>query len=234
MGNSIFKFKEFSIQQEKSAMKVGTDGVLLGAWVSVNQPKRILDIGTGTGLIALMLAQRFPEAEITGIEPDEAAFSEAKFNVDESKFHKRITILNKRIQTFQSQEKFDLILSNPPFFERTHQENSSRNKARQQHDLTFAELISNAASLLLPDGHFAVIIPFQSENSFLELAAFHHLYPKKITHIRGNETAPFKRTLLLLSFTKFRVEPDLLTLEIARNVYTQDYINLTRDFYLKM
>ena len=215
-------------------MKVGTDGVLLGAWVSVRQPKRILDIGAGTGLISLMVAQRFPEADITGIEPDEPSFSEAKSNVSESAFRSRISILNKRLQNFQSDQKFDLILSNPPFFEWTHLENSSRNKARQQNDLTFEELIFHTANLLAPDGHFAVILPYQAEKTFLEWAKNQKLYPVKITQVKGNDSAPFKRSLILLSFEQFQAEIDALTVEISRNVYTQEYINLTRDFYLKM
>lgn len=234
MSRHLFKFKEFSVLQEKSAMKIGTDGVLLGAWANAQNPNRILDIGTGTGLILLMLAQRFPEAKLTGIEIDENAFEEAEFNISQSKFHQRCEVIHSSLQEFKSDEKFDLILSNPPFFELTHHENSSRNTARQQSDLTFEELISNAEKLLNVEGKFSVIIPFESESYFINLASKFNLFPNKITRIKGNENAQFKRSLLLFSRNEMKTEIDELIIEISRNVYTQDYISLTKDFYLKM
>jgi len=234
MRKSVFKFKEFEVVQEKSAMKIGTDGVLLGAWANSKNPEKILDIGTGTGLIALMLAQRFPQAELTGIEIDQNAFEEAQFNVAESKYSKRISVLHTSLQDFVSDEKFDLILSNPPFFELTHKENSARNKARQQSDLTFEELIFYANKLLAPNGKLAVIIPFESETYFLDLASKSNLFPEKITHVKGNKNVPFKRSLLLFSRIQSIIQIDKLTIEISRNVYTEDYISLTKDFYLKM
>ncbi|MBA5629011.1 tRNA1(Val) (adenine(37)-N6)-methyltransferase [Moheibacter lacus] len=234
MGKSVFKFKEFEINQEKSAMKVGTDGVLLGAWVKAESPKRILDIGAGTGLISLMLAQRYPQAEIIGVEPQEDAYFEAGKNVKHSKFSAEINIVNDRIQTFFSEEKFDLILSNPPFFEFTHKENSSRNSARQQTDLTFEELISHSESLLNPNGKFAVIIPFDAETVFKNFASNFNLYPERITHVKGNLNAHFKRSLMLFSRHLSDPKIDELIIEISRNNYTEEYIALTRDFYLKM
>ena len=215
-------------------MKVGTDGVLLGAWAIAENPKKILDIGTGTGLILLMLAQRFPQAKLTGIEIDENAFEEAKFNVSESIFKERCKVVHSSLQEFNPEDKFDLILSNPPFFELTHQENSSRNKARQQSDLTFKELIFHSEKLLSENGKFAVIIPFESEAYFVELASELNLFPQKITRIKGNENADFKRSLICFSRTNSNLETDELTIEISRNVYTENYISLTRDFYLKM
>lgn len=234
MKKSTFKFKRFEIVQEKSAMKIGTDGVLLGSWVKSKSPKNILDIGTGTGLIVMMLAQRFPHAKLTGIEIDQNAFEEAQFNVSESKFTKRISVLHTSLQDFVSNEKFDLIVSNPPFFELTHKEISARNKARQQSDLTFEELIFYADKLLDPNGKLAIIIPYESETYFLNLASKFHLFPEKITNVKGNEKAPFKRSLILLSRNQSIVQTEELTIEISRNVYTEDYISLTKDFYLKM
>ncbi len=234
MEKQAFRFKEFSIVQEKSAMKIGTDGVLLGAWVNTENPGKILDVGTGTGLISLMLAQRFPDAEITGIEIDENAFEEAQFNVSRSKFNKRISVIHSSLQNFVSDNKFDLIVSNPPFFEPTHKTPSSRNMARQQSNLTFEELIHRAESLLAPEGKLAIIIPFESESYFLKLSSKSNLFPEKITHVKGNENVSFKRSLLLLSRNKSTVQIDELTIEISRNVYTEEYISLTKDFYLKM
>ena len=230
----MFRFKQFSIVQEKSAMKVGTDGVLLGAWANTESPKKILDIGTGTGLILLMLAQRFPEAELTGIEIDENAFNEAKLNVSESIFKERCEVVHSSLQEFRSEEKFDFIVSNPPFFELTHQENSSRNKARQQSDLTFKELIFHSEKLLSENSNFYVIITSQSEAYFVELASELNLFPQKITRVKGNENADFKRSLMIFSRKNSQPEIDELIIEISRNVYTENYISLTRDFYLKM
>lgn len=233
MSKAVFRFKSFSVVQEKSAMKIGTDGVLLGAWVNAENPKRILDIGTGTGLISLMLAQRYPKAQITAIEIDNDSFEEAKFNFNESPFHERITALHRSLQKYNSPEKFDLIVSNPPFFELTHKEISSRNSARQQSELKFVDLIFHSEKQLKSDGKFAVIIPYKSETEFLDLAEIKGFYPKKITHVKGNENAPFKRSLLLFSRIQTQPEINQLTLELSRNIYTEEYIELTRDFYLK-
>jgi len=234
MSKTTFRFKQFSVVQEKSAMKVGTDGVLLGAWANAENPQKILDIGTGTGLILLMLAQRFPESELTGIEIDENAFEEAKFNISESIFKERCKVVHASLQEFNSEEKFDLIISNPPFFELTHKENSSRNKARQQSDLTFKELIFHSEKLLSENGKFAVIIPFESEIYIINLASESNLFPQKITRVKGNENADFKRSLICFSRKNSQPEIDELIIEISRNVYTENYISLTRDFYLKM
>src|SRR5690606_30840889 len=125
-----------------------------------------------------------------------------------------------------SEEKFDLILSNPPFFELTHQENSSRNKARQQSDLTFKELVFHSEKLLSESGKFAVIIPFESETYFVELASELNLFPKKITRVKGNENAGFKRSLMIFSRKNSQPKIDELTIEISRNVYTENYISL--------
>lgn len=215
-------------------MKIGTDGVLLGAWAHVENPGNILDIGTGTGLIALMLAQRFPHAKLTGIEIDQNAFEEARFNVSTSKFRNRINVLHTSLQEFHSNEKYDLIVSNPPFFELTHKEISARNKARQQSDLTFEEMINYAEKLLSENGSFAVIIPFKSEIYFIDLASEFYLFPYKITRVKGNENLPFKRSLMLFSRNQSIVQTGELTIEISRNVYTEEYISLTKAFYLKM
>lgn len=215
-------------------MKIGTDGVLLGAWANFESPKKILDIGTGTGLVLLMLAQRFPYSKLTGIEIDKNAFGEAELNTAESKFKDLCSVIHTSLQEFQTEEKFDLIVSNPPFFEFTNKENSARNTARQQSDLTFEELLFHTEKLLISNGKFAVIIPFESEIYLINLASELNLYPEKITRAKGNENANFKRSLLLFSRTQSEVETEELIIEISRNVYTEAYISLTKDFYLKM
>lgn len=215
-------------------MKIGTDGVLLGAWANAENPKKILDIGTGTGLILLMLAQRFSESKLIGVEIDENAFEEAKLNVSESIFKERCSVIHSSLQEFNSEEKFDLIVSNPPFFELTYHDISPRNTARQQSHLTFEQLLVHVEKLLSDLGNFCVIIPYESENYFIDLAENLNLFPQKIIHIKGNENATIKRSMMLFSRDKSEIKIDELVIEISRNVYTQDYISLTKDFYLKM
>lgn len=234
MSKTEFRFKQFSVNHEKSGMKVGTDGVLLGAWASADNPERILDIGTGSGLIALMLAQRFPDAMITGIEIDKAAAEEAKDNFERSPFRDRLNVVHSSIQDFQTNEKFDLIVSNPPFFEWTHPTESSRNTARQQSELTFEELLFHSVRLFSKNAAACYIIPFENETDFSDRAKELNLFPQKLTRIRGNENTPIKRSLLKLSDKPVTPVTDELIIELARNVYTEDYISLTKEFYLKM
>jgi tRNA1Val (adenine37-N6)-methyltransferase len=234
MSKTHFDFKQFSVSQKNSAMKIGTDGVLLGAWAKAGNPKRILDIGTGTGLILLMLAQRFPDALLTGIEIEKLAAEEANENILNSKFSNRCEIIHIDLQSFDSKEKFDLIVSNPPFFKLTHPENSTRNKARQHLDLNFGDLIYFSSKLLSEKGVCAFIIPYGEEIQFLKNAEKTHLFPEKITRVKGNENSGCKRSLVLLSKNKNKLTENELVIEISRNIYTPDYIELTKDFYLKM
>ena len=234
MSNTAFRFKEFSVNQEKSAMKIGTDGVLLGAWANPENAKRILDVGTGTGLISLMLAQRFPTSEIWGLEIDENAANEAKLNFELSPFADRLNLVHSSIQKYESDQKFDCIISNPPFFDWTHQNDTARNTARQQSDLTLNELLIHTDRLLSETGIAAFILPFDKEPEFVDFAENLNLYPTKITRVRGNEKSPLKRSLIQFSRIKSSVEIDELIIEIERNVYTEDYIQLTKAFYLKM
>lgn len=215
-------------------MKIGTDGVLLGAWAGAENPRNILDIGTGTGLIVLMLAQRFSKSHLTAIEIDESAFLEALTNVSESIFNDRCRVFLSSLQDFDSDKKFDLIVSNPPFFELTHREISSRNTARQQSDLTFEELLTHSKRLLTTDGKIGLIVPFGSEKELICLGKNLNLFPLKIMRVRGNGNSPYKRSLILFSSKIADTEIRELTIEISRNLYTDDYIALTKDFYLKM
>lgn len=234
MSKMSFKFKQFSIVQEKSAMKIGTDGVLLGAWTEADHPKTILDIGSGTGLIGLMLAQRFPNSEITAIEIEPNAFEESQLNFKNSPFAERCQVHLTSLQDFKTEEKFDLIVSNPPFFEFTHKVNSSRNLARQQSDLSFEELLFHTEKLMKPTTNAAFIIPHLQETQFLEVTKDLDLFPNKITRVRGNKAADFKRSLIRLSKEYEQPIIDELIIELNRNVYTEEYIAMTRYFYLKM
>jgi len=230
---SVFKFKEFSIIQEKSAMKVGTDGVLLGCWVSCEKATTILDIGCGTGLITLMLAQRNLSSNINGIEIDKIASQEAQENICNSDWQERIEIKHTSLQQFTSQSKFELIVSNPPFFPQNKSQ-QSRDIARHTNTLSFEELIDNATKLLAEKGIFGIIIPKNSEEYFCKIAACNKLYRNRVCYIKGNETSEVKRVMMEFSFIKSVALTEHLTIESSRHNYTDKYIQLCKDFYLKM
>ncbi len=230
-----FRFKQFEIYQDQTAMKVGTDGVLLGAWANLYDGNTILDIGSGTGLISLMLAQRFPEALIDAVELDESAYQQTKENFSNSKFENRLTITQTPIQEFDSKIKYNLIVSNPPFFVNNERvELDARKTARQQETLTFEDLLAKTKDLLAENGVASFIIPFDLEENFLAIAKNLNLFPKRIFHVKGNEEAPFKRSIIELSFKLEETVYSTLIIEVGRHQYTEDYINLTKDFYLKM
>jgi tRNA1Val (adenine37-N6)-methyltransferase len=230
---SVFKFKEFSIIQEKSAMKVGTDGVLLGSWVSCEKASNILDIGCGTGLITLMLGQRNLYSNVTGIEIDKIASQEAQLNISNSDWEERIEIKHTCLQHFTPQIKFDLIVSNPPFFSQNKSQ-KSRDIARHTNTLSFEELIDNAAKLLAKKGIFSVIIPKDSEEYFCKISAIYKLYCNRVCYVKGNEKSDMKRVMMEFSFIKSIILTEHLTIERSRHNYTSKYIQLCKDFYLKM
>ena len=234
MNRKPFKFKQFSIFQDKTAMKVGTDGVLLGAWADC-LGKDILDIGTGTGLISMMLAQRFPQTQNDAIEIDENAYYQAKENFENAPFHNRLSIYFTSLQAYKTDKKYDLIVSNPPFFTVNDlNEFDARKQARQEETLTFSNLLKKTALLLNKDGLASFIIPYDRMLEFCAIAAENALKVSKTTQIKGNETSPIKRVLLEFSFEEKERKENRLTIEVERHRYTEDYINLTKDFYLKM
>ena len=235
----MFTFKQFAIKQDRCAMKIGTDGVLLGAWAPIdNHPFSILDIGTGTGIIALMLAQRSAAQQIDALEIDEAAYEQATDNFENSPWNDRLFCFHAGLDEFieEPEEEYDLIVSNPPFYSEDYKtENESRDLARFQDAMPFEQLLEAADLLLSEHGIFAVIIPFKEEENFIALANEFELYPLKITRVKGTPTTEIKRSLLAFSRTKTTDLPiDELVIETARHVYTQEYIGLTKDFYLKM
>jgi len=214
-------------------MKVGTDGVLLGSWVTCKKANTILDVGCGTGLIALMLGQRNLSSNVTGIEIDIIASQEAQENISNSDWEERIEIKHTSLQQFTPQLKFDLIVSNPPFFPQNKSQ-QSRDIARHNNTLSFEELIDNAAKLLAEKGIFSVVIPKNSEEYFCNIAAVHNLYCNRVCYIRGNETSQVKRVMMEFSLIKTIVLTEHLTIETSRHNYTDKYIQLCKDFYLKM
>ena len=233
-----FKFKEFTIHQDRCAMKIGTDGVLLGAWAGLaNNPKSILDIGAGTGLIALMLAQRSSAESIEAIEIIEEAYEQCVGNFEASPWADRLFCYHAGLDELieEPEEAYDLIVSNPPFYaEDVTSGNISRDVARQNQSLPFDELLDGVSKLLSSDGLFSTIIPHKEETAFISLAASFELFPNRIMRVKGNPFAETKRSLLEFSFKESATTEQELTIEKERHQYTTAYISLTKDFYLKM
>jgi len=220
-------------------MKVGTDGVLLGAWCPIdNNPFSILDIGTGTGIIALMLAQRSHAEQIDALEIDEDAYEQAVENFENSSWSDRLFCFHAGLDEFvdEPEDEYDLIVSNPPFYSEDYKtDNSQRVLARFQDAMPFEELVEAAALLLSENGIFAVIIPFKEEERFIDLCAKAELFPVKITRVKGSHNTPIVRSLVAFKRYELAVlTADELVIETSRHVYTDEYINLTKDFYLKM
>lgn len=237
MRESIFKFKQFSIQNSASAMKVGTDGVLLGAWCSISDVKgRILDVGSGTGLISLMAAQRC-NAHITAIEIDNVATKEGRANVLNSAWHDRIEVINIDFNNYVncSSLKFDHIVSNPPFFENgLHSPNKERTLARHISLLTYNNLLSGSIKLLTADGKISIITPFEAKNKIEDIAILLGLSISAITIVYPTQQSLPKRILWELTKIPTEIVSTNLVIEEARHKYTQEYIELTKAFYLKM
>jgi len=220
-------------------MKIGTDGVLLGAWAPIdNNPFSILDIGTGTGIIALMLAQRSGATQIDALEIDEDAYEQATDNFENSPWNDRLFCFHAALDEFieEPEDEYDLIISNPPFYTEDYKsENEQRDLARFSDAMPFEDLIEAADLLLSENGIFAVIIPFKEEERFIDLCAEVELFPVKATRVKGSPKTPIVRSLLAFKRYELSVlEADELIIEINRHEYTDEYIELTKDFYLKM
>ena len=217
-------------------MKVGTDGVLLGAWVDLSKADNILDIGTGTGLIALMLAQRC-SASIDAIEIDEAAASQALENVRLSPWKMRVKVIHSSLQEFISPNKpYNLIVTNPPYFiNALPAPDKKRALARHSQQLSLIELIKKAKSLMHPDGHFAVILPDSVYNEFVAQANLYNLYPVRETRVHSTPDKKAFRILAEFSLTEQEPErSELVIEENGRHNYSEDYYRLTNEFYLDM
>ncbi|MXN92064.1 methyltransferase [Flavobacterium sp. Sd200] len=236
---SVFQFKQFTIQQDKTAMKVGTDGVLLGAWAPIkHNPYSILDIGAGTGLIALMLAQRSHAEQIDAMEIDDDAYEQAVENFENSPWGDRLFCYHAGLDEFmeEPEDEYDLIVSNPPFYTEDYTSGDpQRDAARFAHSLPFEDLAEATGILLSENGIFATILPYKEEAHFIALMREEGLYPFKITHVKGTPTTDVKRSLMAFDRNETNVaEVDELIIETSRHQYTPDYIELTKDFYLKM
>ncbi|MBP0905699.1 tRNA1(Val) (adenine(37)-N6)-methyltransferase [Mariniflexile gromovii] len=238
MSDKPFQFKQFTIKQDRCAMKIGTDGVLLGAWASTqHNPFSILDIGAGTGIIALMLAQRCNAELIDALEMDDDAYEQCVDNFETSPWGDRLFCYHASLDEFvdEIEDQYNLIISNPPFYsEDFKSDNEQRDLARFSEALPFDHLIESASKLLSEDGVFSVIIPNKEENLFINLASNFNLFPNRILHVKGSPTSDIKRSLMEFSFRESDIKKETLIIETGRHEYTQDYINLTKDFYLKM
>lgn len=217
-------------------MKVGTDGTLLGAWAALEQPDgRILDIGTGTGLMALMMAQRYPKAHVTAIDIDEGAVEQASENVKDSPFADRIQVCLADVNAYESSKPFDAIVCNPPYFDKALTcPDDQRTQARHTLTLTYRQLMAAAWRLLADEGLFSVIIPndyFQQMESEAHLAGF---FLTRVYGVRTVERKPIKRYLIELRKhpQKELVKKEVL-IEDAPNVRSEWYRELTKDFYIK-
>jgi tRNA1Val (adenine37-N6)-methyltransferase len=238
MSSKPFAFKYFKVTQDKCAMKIGTDGVLLGAWSSLEKnPFSILDIGAGTGILSLMLAQRSRAQLIDAIEIDDQAYEQCVENFEQSPWGDRLFCYHASLEEFAEdiEDKYDLIICNPPFYSEDFKtDNKQRDLARFQDAMPFEHLLECVSKLLSEQGTFNVVIPFKEENNFIKLASQLNLFPNTILQIKGNPNTLIKRSLIEFSFQNTDTKTVGLIIEKERHKYTEDYINLTKDFYLKM
>lgn len=236
MSNEYFQFRQFIVHQQRCAMKVGTDGTLLGAWAAAPSGKcRILDIGTGTGLIALMMAQRFPESEVIGIDIDPEAIAQARENVRLSPFSERITISHQDLMKFDDTECFDVIVSNPPYFvDSLECPDDQRTMARHTVSLTYDGLIHQAFRLLKDDGCLSLVIPSESRSLIESAACLSGFF---LSHVCLVKTTPKKQPKRqLIEFRKHPVNELVIEegiIEDTPNVRSAWYQQLTKDFYIK-
>ncbi|NIK91610.1 methyltransferase [Mangrovimonas sp. CR14] len=236
-----FQFKQFSINQDQCAMKIGTDGVLLGAWSKIdNHPRNILDIGAGTGVISLMLAQRSDAPAIDALEIDPDAYEQSVENFENSPWDDRLFCYHAEFtefvaEMFEEEETYDIIVSNPPFYtEQVSSGNSKRDQARMSSSLPFEDLIEGTSLILSENGIFNVVIPNKEETTFIQLASQFELFPFEIMRVKGTGTSEIKRSLLAFSFEQKDPEFSELIIETERHQYTDAYKELVKDFYLKM
>jgi tRNA1Val (adenine37-N6)-methyltransferase len=234
MANNYFNFKQFTVYQDKCAFKVGTDGVLLGACADVTGAEHILDIGTGSGLIALMIAQRC-NAEIIAVEPDEDSFNQAVENVGGSLWGGRIKTVNTDLQSYRPENiKFDLIISNPPYFTASMKNPDPRKSAARHNDsLSPGEMLGAVDQLLTINGKLQVIMPYAEGNIFIAEAQEYGLYCIDILKIRPLPSSEVRRLIMTFSRQRIKATEKFLTIEHGkRHEFTEEYMNLTKDFYL--
>jgi tRNA1Val (adenine37-N6)-methyltransferase len=225
-----FKFKQFIIQQSKDVFRVGTDGVLLGALANIQDAFNVLEIGTGTGLISLMLAQRNLEAEFLGIDINKDAAELTKINFENSPFCSRLKNIHQDFKDFETQQKFDLIVSNPPYFEAS---NSEKDKiARQAVELNFRQLIAKSSQMLSERGVLSVIIPAEAGNDFIAIAEENRMFLIRKINIKGIENSKVKRLILEFSLSENNSIESKFVIEKSPRQYSDQYLELTKEFHV--
>lgn len=233
-----FQFKQFSIAQNNAAMKVGTDSVLLGAWANIYPNEKVLDIGTGTGLLSLMLAQKVDgHCTIDAIEIEKGAALDAKLNFNNSNWPKSLTLHNLDFNDFNSNILYDLIISNPPFFEGLAPEITSRSIARNASDkLSYKSLLTNASTLLSKEGRIMLIIPYEYFEKVIRIGNGLNLFLSKQLNIRPKKDKPINRVLIEFCNkpTDLTKEGEELIIRDKNNQYTEEHIAFTKDFYLNL
>ena len=231
----VFRFKQFSVVNDRTAMKVGTDGVLLGAWCPVDGARRVLDVGTGCGVIALMVAQRNPSALIDAIDIDHNAIEEAALNFECSSWSDRLKALEIDFNDLPDSSRYDLLVSNPPYFTNgVLPTGDARTTARHTGSLSYRQLIEGATRLMTDDGKLALITPTDAEQDIIEASAFASLPIRQVTRVFPVDGNAAKRTLWILSHRDLAYHEDTLTIAHAVGSFTNEYIALTSPFYLKM
>lgn len=235
MRDPDFKFRQFSIWQDQCAMKVGTDSVLLGAWADITRCKTILDIGTGTGILALIAAQRNPEAQITAVEIDASAAAQAESNIRESPWKDRIHVINTDIRSYDCPNTFDAILCNPPYFTKSlHSPDASRNGVRHDDTLSLDDLASIADKLLTEDGEMHLILPADTFSTITGIVSRHGLQLHGITSVCTGSGRPPKRTMLSLGRKFSNKTKGVIYLEDSNGRMSDEYRNLVKSFYLNV
>ena len=244
MGAPYFRFKQFTVWHDRCAMKVGTDGVLLGAWCELPQSDsncmRVLDIGTGSGLIALMLAQRLEqdkrEFTICGIDIESNAVEQSRINFEQSPWSSHLRAIECSVQELDDENGFDLIVSNPPYFQNSLKNpDKGRATARHTDSLTYAELLAHAKRLLKNEGTLSLILPGEAESDILILAKKNQLHPTHITYVHSKEGKPIKRILITMQATSIADKELIynhLYIESTTSPRSEEYKELTKDFYL--
>lgn len=230
----MFRFKQFQVEHDRSSMKVGTDGVLLGSWCDVSHASRVLDVGTGCGLIALMVAQRNSISIVDAIDIDVASVSQTAENFKKSPWAERLNAINADYCTFECTNKYDLIVSNPPFFTNgVLSPNEVRRNARHTQSLTFEQLIVKSKSILTDAGILSIVTPVDVYKDILDICVANDLYISKICKVYPVSNLPVKRLLWNIVMTPTKTICNDLVIEASPGNYSDDFINLCRDFYLK-
>jgi tRNA1Val (adenine37-N6)-methyltransferase len=229
-----FNFKKFSIHQNNAAMKIGTDGILIGAWVNVSKKFKALDIGSGTGIISIMLCQRNLNLELDSIELSPSAIMDAKINIENCNWSDRIKLFHQSLKDFHPNSKYDLIVSNPPYFKKSLQpSNSERSKARHQNDLKLEDILKFSKQHLTKDGSLNIILPFEQKSEAIEFAKKYGLnHIRECTVYPKPKKAPHR---ILIEFSRNEnkqiIKESLFIEEAGRHNYSEDYKKLTREFY---